>query len=272
LALSFQLDKAPGVAPAQIALAGFRSSRTSIITNTSATTSIEAALESATCPTAYSTYCNLGFTDSSKEYGGQVVLQVPTRWFTLVASASRGGDLRFYFGGQINSYVTDFGGLTGVIGPFVTTDGGPMAAAGNAYLGVNSAGQVVVAPEKPVRSFQAMASLGLPLSRWFNANPKGHNAGWQLFFTLAKDQVVHRDLNNPNFVNPGGGTGELPMSMGKMALVTLYYKINSWSQFGFEQSVFATRGNNGTPLYTIEGVGSNEWQDHRTEFGPIFTF
>jgi len=25
-------------------------------------------------------------------------------------------------------------------------------------------------------------------------------------------------------------------------------------------------------LYTIAGQPSNEWQDHRTEFGPIFTF
>jgi len=24
--------------------------------------------------------------------------------------------------------------------------------------------------------------------------------------------------------------------------------------------------------YTIAGHPSNEWQDHRTEFGPIFTF
>jgi hypothetical protein len=25
-------------------------------------------------------------------------------------------------------------------------------------------------------------------------------------------------------------------------------------------------------IYTIAGQPSNEWQDHRTEFGPIFTF
>jgi len=270
-ALSFQLDPAKGVAPAQIALAGFHASRTSIVTNAS----VQSTLGSALCAeAAYSSLCNLGFTNSSKEYGGQLVLQLPTRWFTLVGSVSRGGDERFYFGGQINSYVTDFGGLaTGTIfGPFVTTDGGPMAAAGNAYIGTNSSGQVVVAPQRPVRSFQTMASLGLPLSRWFNADPKGHNAGWQLFFTVAKDQVVDRDLNNPNFVNPTGGTGTLPMSMGKMGLLTLYYKLNTWCQFGFEQSVFASRIADHADAYVIKGVASNEWQDHRTEFGPIFTF
>jgi hypothetical protein len=28
----------------------------------------------------------------------------------------------------------------------------------------------------------------------------------------------------------------------------------------------------GDKLYDIAGTPSNEWQDHRTEFGPIFTF
>jgi len=264
LALSYQLDKAPGVAPAQIALAGFRARRESIVTNLSAQTLLgEDCGES-----AYTTYCNDGFTASSKMYGGQVTLQVPTRWFTVVGSAYRGGDQRFYFGGQINSYATDLTGLTNVFGPFVTTDGGPMLVAGNAYLGTNAAGQVVVAPQKPVRSFGGFVQLGLPLSRWFNADPKGHNAGWQLYFDFGKDQVVDRDLNNPNFT--GGST--LPLLMGKMAALTLYYKVNNWCQFGFEQSIYATRLEDHLTLYNIAGQPSNEWQDHRTEFGPIFTF
>jgi len=264
-ALSFQLDKAPGVAPAQIAFAGFRASRTSIVTNTS----VQATLGEACTPTGpYATYCADGFTASSKMYGGQFTLQLPTRWFTLVGSAYRGGDLRFYFGGQINSYATDISGLTGVVGPFTTTDG-VIVAAGSALLGTNASGQVVVAPEKPIRSFGGFVQLGLPLSRWFNADPKGHNAGWQLYFDVGKDQVVDRDLNNHNFI---GVASPLPMAMGKMAALTLYYKVNNWCQFGFEQSIYATRMLDGLPVYTIAGVPSNEWQDHRTEFGPIFTF
>jgi len=263
-ALSFQLDKAPGVAPAQIALNGFRARRQSIVTNAS----VQSTLGSALCAeAAYASYCNVGFTDSSKMYGEQVTLQIPTRWFTIVGSAYKGGDLRFYFGGQINSFTTDMGGLTNIQGPFPTTDGGPLAVSGLTLLGTNSAGQVVIAPEKPIRSFGGFINIGLPLSRWFNADPKGHNAGWQLYFDVGKDQVVHRDLNNPNFT-----ASTLPMSMGKMAALTLYYKLNNWCQFGFEQSIYATRGNNGALLYTINGVGSNEWQDHRTEFGPVFSF
>ena len=140
-------------------------------------------------------------------WGGQIVAQLPTRWFTLVATAYKGGDLRFYFGGQINSFFTDVSGLTCRSGPYVTADGGPLAAAGGAVLGCTATlnadgtcptGDAVVAPQKPIRSFGGFLQLGLPLSRWFNADPNGHNAGWQLQFTVGKDQVVDRDLNNPS--------------------------------------------------------------------------
>jgi hypothetical protein len=282
VALSFQLDKAKGVAPAQIALAGFRSRRTSIVPNSS--------YGFADCGTATANVldCSLqqafpnGFEASSKMWGGQLVAQLPTRWFTLVASAYRGGDLRFYFGGQINSFATDVAGLTAVSAPYVTTDGGPLLAAGGAVLGCTAAlvggacpaGSAVIAPQVPIRSFGGFLQLGLPLSRWFNADPHGHNAGWQLLFTIGKDQVNDRDLNNPGFVAAynGGGTAPLPLLMGKTAIGTLYYKFNNWCQFAFEQSVYATRLEDHLTLYTIAGQQSNEWQDHRTEFGPIFTF
>lgn len=290
-ALSFQLDKAKGVAPAQIALAGFRSRRTSIVPNSSylcddGENTLACSLE-ASFPN--------GFQASSVMWGGQIVAQLPTRWFTLVASAYRGGDLRFYFGGQINSYFTDVGAFTAVSGPYVTADGGPLAAAGGAVLGCTAAlvdgacpsGDAAIAPQRPIRSFGGFLQLSLPLSRWFNADPKGHNAGWQLAFTVGKDQVVNRDLNNPSgsfctisgdcnavaLSNPNvNSVAPLPLLMGKSFIATLNYKLNNWCAFGFEQSIYATRGMDGIPLYTIEGVGSNEWQDHRTEFGPIFTF
>jgi hypothetical protein len=112
----------------------------------------------------------------------------------------------------------------------------------------------------------------LPLSRWFNADPKGHNAGWQLHFTLGKDQVNNHDLNNPGFSSNANVLSPLPLLMGKSAIATLYYKINAWASFAFEQSVYATRLEDHLTLYTIAGQPNNEWQDHRTEFGPIFTF
>ncbi|MGA8299878.1 MAG: hypothetical protein WB817_10355 [Terriglobales bacterium] len=288
VALSYQLDKARGVAPAQIALAGFRGSRTSIAYNQSAVGPSEPYAEMCATTNYCSTFPN-GFQASSHMYGGQIVVQVPTRWFTLVATAYRGGDLRFYFGGQINSFATDVGGLDplSLEGPMPTLDGGPLAATGGAVLGCplgsftpgeegggTCSVNPVVAPQRPIRSFGGFAQLGLPLSRWFNANPHGHNAGWQLQFTLGKDQVVDRDLNNPGFVAAynGAGTAPLPLLMGKSAIGTLYYKVNNWATFAFEQSIYATRGLDHADIYTIAGNPSNEWQDHRTEFGPIFTF
>jgi len=263
--LQFQLDDARGVAPAQILFTGFQGKRTSLVPNSAYT---------ATTPASYVAAFPNGFSASSNLYGGQVSLQLPTRWLTLSGSAYRGGDLRFFFGGQVNSYATNVAGLTNLQGPFSTLDGGPLAAAGGAVLGTNSAGQVVVAPQVPIRAFGGFANLGLPLSRWFNANPKGHNAGWQFYFDIGKDQVVNRDLNNPAFVAAynGGGTAPLPLLMGKMAAGTLYYKLNPWCGFGIEQSVYATRLLDNLNLYTIAGHASNEWQDHRTEFGPVFTF
>jgi hypothetical protein len=277
-ALSFQLDKAKGVAPAQIALAGFHSRRTSIVPNSSYCLAAPCAANTTLLPAGYEAAFPNGFQASSTQWGGQIVAQLPTRWATLVATAYKGGDLRFYFGGQINGFFTDVSGLTNVVGPFSTADGGPLAAQGGTVLGTNGAGQVVVAPQKPVQAFGGFIQIGLPLSRWFNANPQGHNAGWQLHFTIGKDQVVDNDQFRANGVGcaaaDGSATcnGGLPMSMGKSAIGTLYYKFNNWCSFGFEQSVYATRIYNHIPLYVIAGQPSNEWQDHRSEFGPIFTF
>jgi len=285
LAIQFQLDKAPGVAPAQIIWSGFESRRTAIA----------AAQFYASCPEGATTIQCLyqgafpnGFTASSTQYGNQIGVQLPTRWFTLIASAYRGGDMRFFFGGQVNTYYTDISALSNPI-QFNTTDG-TLAAAGPTMLGCNGtisvseagiyscSGAIQVAPEKPIQSFGGFVNLGLPLSRWFNANPKGHNAGWTLYFHAGKDQVVKRFLTMPDTQTAGGA---LPLLMGKVFAATLYYKINPWVTFGFEQSVYGTRlalgaGTNcatGPGLcYDIAGSPDNLWQDHRTEFEPIFTF
>jgi hypothetical protein len=269
LALQFQLDHAPAVAPAQILWTGFDARRTSIVTSSNYnTTTAYCTLHPITC--AYQAAYPTGFTTSSTLYGNQVAVQLPTRWATVVASGYFGGDMRFFFGGQVNSFYTDTAGLSNPVA-FSSVDGGPLAAAGAPALATNAAGQVVIAPQRPIRAFGGFVNLGLPLSRWFNADPKGHNAGWQLFFHVGKDQVVHSDLITPNAGAAANVLSPLPLLMGKMFAGTLYYKVNPWCTFGFEQSVYATRLTPGA-TYTIAGSPDNEWQDHRTEFGPVFTF
>jgi hypothetical protein len=267
LVMQFQLDEAPAVAPAQIFWAGFYSRRTSIVPSSDIGAPVLPGGFSPVTAAAYAAAFPTGFTVSSKQYGDQVGISLPTRWATLVATGYFGGDLRFFFGGQVNSYYTDTGGL---INPYTyaTLDGGPLGAAGGAVIATNAAtSAIVIAPQRPIRSFGGFINLGLPISRWFNADPKGHNAGWQAYLHIGKDQVVSKDLANAN------ASGVLPLRMGKMAAFTLYYKVNPWCSFGFEQSIYATRLNANTGLaYSIAGVNSNEWQDHRTEFGPVFTF
>jgi hypothetical protein len=278
VALQFQLDQAKGVAPAQILVSGFQGRRKSIVPSTDPSNSYCGLLGTCFVPGNYETSFPNGFTASSQMYGGQIAVQLPTRWATLVASAYRGGDLRFFFGGQVNSYATDLSGLSNPVS-YTTLDGGPLAAAGTAVLATNSAGAVVVAPQRPIRSFGGFVSAGFPLSRIFNANPAGRNAGWQLYLTAGKDQVVHRDLLNQNYDQLVGNIlSPLPLLMGKMAALSVFYKLNQWASFGFEQSIYATRlepadgGLFSGISYSIAGKASNEWQDHRTEFGPIFTF
>jgi len=284
LAIQWQLDKAPGVAPAQLIWSGFYAKRTSIVTHAAMTpagdllpaTCTGTPAEVALCA-SYAAAPQLadGYTATSKMYGNQLALSLPTRWFTLVASAYKGGDMRFMFGGQANSFNTDLAGLSGRIN-FETMDGLGNAGVAcsvpvgsetlaNGGTGQTCSGSAVVAPERPIRSFGGFVNLGLPLSRWFNANPKGHNAGWQLFLHAGKDQMVHRDISTEHLA------GSNNLLMGKLVAASLYYKVNPWCMFGIEQSTYAARVKPGQH-YVIAGVEGTEWQDHRTEFGPVFTF
>jgi hypothetical protein len=258
VALQFQLDQAKGVAPAQILVSGLYGWRE--YNPNGALTGAEAAAIS-TNPLR------------SNMYGGQVAVQLPTRWFTAVASVYRGGDLRFMFGGQVNAFAT-LSCPTGTTAVTLQTSDGNPAATGPANLCETAGGAFFNPGERPIRSFGGFAQIGFPLSRIFDANPEGHNAGWQLYFTFGKDQIVDRDLLHFSGLVPAAtlGSGALPLAMGKTAAVTLYYKLNQWATFGFEQSIYATRFAFGIPAYTVAGKAANEWQDHRSEFGPTFTF
>jgi hypothetical protein len=295
LTLQFQLDKAPAVAPAQIFWAGFYGRRTSIVPNTAEDLigdEYPAALVAGT-PLAK------GYTASSDMYGNQIAVQLPTRWLTFVVSGYRGADLRQLLSGQLTTNYTDTRGLFPI--PLVNANGGTPAPfflgtgidnvagmlSGFALLGckVNPgsgtcpSSDVVVAPEHGVRAYGAFAELGLPLSRWFNANPKGYNAGWQLYLHAGKDQLVHRDAAMQLGLLDGAGPNQLgqglgiPMIESDFVGATLYYKINQWCTFGFEQTHYSSRT---VPelgkFWTIAGTPARIWQNQRAEFGPVFTF
>lgn len=275
LALQFQLDKAPAVAPAQIFWSGFEGKRTSITTDANLTGFTDIASQ-----------FPHGFTNSSHMFGNQLAIQLPTRWFTLVASAYRGGDMRFMLAGQLNTFFTDTTNLFNVTQ--VPTVDNVQAATGGMEVGCTvaitsgtcaaSGGSWKIAPEHPIGAFGGFINLGLPLSRWAHADPKGRNAGWQLYLHAGKDQVVHHDLEHASGIGCGSADGTacnggIPLSQSRLIAGTLYYKLNTWATFAFEQSQYQTSllpdiG----PAYSIAGQPSAKWKDQRTEFGPIFTF
>jgi hypothetical protein len=295
LTLQFQLDKAPAVAPAQFFWTGMYGRRTSIVPNTAQD------LVGDEYPTALvaGTPLAKGFTASSDMNGNQVAVQLPTRWFTVVLSGYRGADLRQVLGGQLTTNYTDTTHLFPI--PLVNANGGSPAPfflgtgldnvagtlSGFALLGCRanpgtgscSSSDVVIAPEHGVRAYGGFVELGLPISRWLNANPKGFNAGWQLYLHAGEDQLVHRDAAMQLGLLDGAGPNQLgqglgiPMIGSEFIGMTLYYKINQWCTFGLEPTHYGSRA---VPelgkFWMVAAVPSRIWQDQRVEFGPVFTF
>jgi hypothetical protein len=277
--LQFKLDKAPAVAPAQLIWSGYEGRRTAITTSGN--------ISGPYAKDILSQYPG-GFTNSSNMFGNQLAVQLPTRWFTVVASGYRGADMRFMLAGQLNTFYTDTTGLYNVqavqtVDNVNLASGGMMVGCSKAIAAGStctaSGGTWQIARQRPIGAFGGFINLGLPLSRWAHADPKGHNAGWQLYLNAGKDQVVHRDLAKANGFGCGSAdgvtacNGGLPLSQSRMLAATLYYKLNNWATFAFEQSQYQT-----TLLpevgaaYTVAGTPATKWKDQRTEFGPIFTF
>ncbi|MGA3054740.1 MAG: hypothetical protein ABSD63_11075 [Candidatus Korobacteraceae bacterium] len=254
--LQFQADKAPGVVPAQILWSGFYSTR-------------QATVLASGIPAAYKTAFPVGVDNTSHGYGNQIAVSLPTRWLTFVTSAYMGADLRFFFGGETLSNYNQTGGLTGL------ADGLSVDRSSTVFFGTNAAGQAVVAPQKSVRGYGGFAQLGLPISRWFNADPKGRNAGWQATVQYGIDAANANDFRYAKDIGAAGGGPIKDTLKG----VTIWYKMNPWVQFAFEESKYegfalpASSGVDAGKCTTkVAGLPSCTSTDWRSEFGPIFTF
>ena len=251
--LQFQLDKAPGVVPAQILWSGFYTHR-------------QATVLASAVPAAYAADFPKGVDASSPGYGNQVAVSLPTRWATLVASGYMGADLRFFFGGETLSYYNQPAGLTG------TAEGFSVDRSAAVIFGTNANGQAVVAPQKAVRGYGGFIQAGLPVSRWFNADPRGRNAGWQVYLEYGLDAANANDFILAKAISPTAGAGPIKDSI---RAVTVFYKLNNYVQFGFEQSAYhglALADGEGKCTTKVAGVGTCSVTDWRTEFGPVFTF
>ncbi len=250
--LEFQLDKAPGVVPAQILWSGFYTHR-------------QATVLGSAVPAAYKADFPTGVDVTTPGYGNQVAVSLPTRWVTVVASGYMGADMRFFFGDQLNSVYTYSGGLTGL------ATGTSVDGASTITFGTNANGAGVVAPQKPVRDYGGFVQVGMPLSRWFNADPKGRNAGWQAYLEYGIDASNASDFLKAKDV---GAKGAGPIKSTLKAL-TVFYKLNNYVQFGFEESQYqsyAVENDQGKCTTLVAGKPTCTWTDWRTEFGPVFTF
>jgi hypothetical protein len=240
----WQLDRAPGVAPAQLIVSMEHGER-------------RAVLQAASVPTAYQKTFATGASGSSQTYGWDFEWQLPTRYATLVGKFYSGAGLRYFFVNQLYSYYNDTTGLTN-LASIPSVDG-----SSSIVFGTDAAGRQVVAPERAIRTAGEFAQLGLPLSRIFKANPAGRNAGWTMFALYGTDQASGSDL-----LRLGGSTRH----SSSMAVGTLNYSLNRWVSFSFEHSLYTTRANTQQPLPLYKGLPTREWHDVREEFGPVFTF
>ncbi len=243
----FQLDHAPGVAPAQIIFSGEQGERKAIVT-------------AAGVPAAFQSAFPQGATVTSTTNGWTGEFQLPTRYFTLIGKYYTGSDLRWFFGGQFFSNYNDTAGLTGTAA-VPSIDG-----ASTVVFGTDASGVAVVAPQRPVRAGGGLLNLGLPLSRIFGADPQGRNMGWSLYVHYGSDFAKARDVQR---FNTAGARHKSSLYAG-----TLYYKLNNWVTFAFEQGLYETdalpSATGALPLF--RGNPSRTWRDLRSEGGTIFTF
>jgi hypothetical protein len=254
----FQLDKAAGVAPAQVIVSGVQGRREAIVTKAAIPLCTGTGC---TSTTQYQTAFSRGAKVSSERYGVSAEVQLPTRYITVTGKAYRGADLRFFFVGQLFSTFNDTLGLTDTA-TAASIDGSSTVAFGL------RGGTPVVAPQQPVRTNGGFIGVGLPLSRLAHADPAGRNAGWTLNLHWGIDQVNASDIKR--LTATAGQRYRSDLFAGN-----LQYKLNAWVTFGFEQSLYRTKAiasqSSGTfPLF--EGAPARQANDRRSEFATIFTF
>lgn len=241
--LQWQLDKAAAVAPAQLIFSFEHAQRTAIVT-------------AANVPVGFRSAFPSGAEVSSESNGYSAEFQLPTRFVTVVGKYYAGSDLRFYLAGQLLSNFNDTAGLTN------TATATSIEGASSVVFGFDN-GIAVVAPQRPVRAQGGFVQLGFPLSRLFDADPKGRNAGWTAFLYYGGDQAFARDARRF-----GGRGGRSDLFSGN-----IQYKWNQWVTFAFEEGYYRTRADSRTgTLPLFRGIPSYATHNIRSEFAAIFTF
>ena len=241
--LQWQLDRSPNVVPAQLIFSFEHARRTAIVTAAAVPATFKAAFPN-------------GAEVSSDSNGYSAEFQLPTHFVTLVGKYYGGDDLRFFLAGQLLSNFNDVAGLTS------TATATSIDGASSVVFGFEG-GVPVVAPQRPVRARGGFVQLGFPLSRIFDANPKGRNAGWTAYLYYGGDEALARDARR------FGGRG----ARSDLFSGNIQYKWNQWVTFAYEEGYYRTRADFRTgPLPLFRGIPSYTTHNIRSEFAAIFTF
>ena len=241
--LHWQLDKAESVAPAEFIVSFEHARRTAIVTKANVPVAFQAAFPS-------------GADVSSNSDGYSAEFQLPTHFVTVVGKYYGGSDLRFLLAGQLLSNFNDTAGLTS------TATAPSIDGASTVVFGLRN-GIPEVAPQRPVRAQGGFVQIGFPLSRIFDADPKGRNAGWTAFLYYGGDQAFARDARRF-----GGRGGRSDLFSGN-----IQYKWNQWVTFAYEQGYYRTRADFRAGLLPLfRGIPSYTTHNIRSEFAAIFTF
>jgi len=239
----WQLDKAASVSPAQFIVSFEHARRRAIVT-------------AANVPAAFRAAFPSGAEVGSSSNGLSVEVQLPTHFVTVVSKYYDGSDLRFFFAGQLLSNFNDTARLTG------TASAASIDGASTVVFGLLN-GLPVVAPQRPVRGQGGFIQFGFPLSRIFNADPKGRNAGWTAYLYYGDDQATARDARR---FGARGARSDLFSG-------NIQYKWNQWITFAYEQGYYRTRADNRAGILPLfRGIPSFTAHNIRSEFAAIFTF
>ncbi len=247
LVTQWQLDKSPNIVPAQFIISFENARRKAIVI-------------AANLPDPFKSAFPNGAEVSSDSDAYSVELQLPTRVLTLIGKYYNGSDLRFFLGGQLLSNFNDPAGLT------ATANALSIDGASTVVFGLRN-GVPDVAPQRPVRARGGFVQLGLPLSRLFEADPNGRNAGWTAYLYYGIDEALARDARR---FSPVRGRSDLFSA-------NLQYKLNAFVTFAFEQGYYRTRAANHSALSVgglppFRGIPSYTSHNLRLEFASIFTF
>jgi hypothetical protein len=235
IVLQWQLDKAPGVVPAQFILSAVEGKRTALVRAvdvplcTAAVPACPALESDPALPNEgiFQSAFPKGAEVSSHRYGWTTELQLPTRYVTLITKYWNGADLRWYLVGSLFSNFNDKGALDP---QRAVTEGLSNDGASSVLFGFRD-GLPVIAPQRPVRAQGGFVNLGFPLSRNFHADAAGRNAGWSLYLHYSLDVANAQDvrkLGNQRQKND-------------LAAATLNFKMNSLVTFSLEESYYRTR-------------------------------